>query len=176
MAERPMTEPVLPDRRRPTARRRKVVRRAVPVGAVAVAAVLVGVLPAVGAPAASPLQPAQQAAPGVDPQVQRWFTGRDAMQIELNNALQPAQKLPRPASAARPVCTRLLKAATLLSAYGRIPSAPLDVQVRAGLDTFVKAATTCLAGDLATAEQLVAQGLGERAAVSEQIDELLDGD
>jgi hypothetical protein len=179
MSERRMLEPAQTGR--PRWRSPSVVARlrwVVPVCVVAVAAVLVGVLPASGAPAAAPVPGTAQAvpAPGIDPAVQRWFKNREGLQIELNNALLAAQKLPRPAAAARPVCTRLLKVATALSAYGRLPAAPLDTLVRTGLDSFVKAATTCLAGDLATAEQLVARGLAERAAVSEKIDETLDGD
>lgn len=171
MTHRRMIEPV------PGARPRLTWRRA-GAAAAAVGVVLLGVLPTTGAAAlpAAPVAAGKAPAPGTDPAVQRWFKNRDALQIELNNALLPAQKLPRSAAAARPVCTRLLKAATALSAYGRLPSTPLDNLVRSGLATFVKAATTCLAGDLPAAEQLVAQGLAERAAVSEQIDETLDGD
>jgi hypothetical protein len=147
-------------------------------GTAVAAAVLLGVLPAAGASAVPEASAVGQSgpAPGIEPAVQRWFKNREGLQIELNNALLAAQKLPRPAAAARPVCTRLLRAATTLSAYGRLPSTPLDALVRTGLDTFVKAATTCLAGDLPTAERLVAQGLAERTAVSEKIDETLDGD
>lgn len=179
MPERQMLEPASPGRPRRPSRGAVRLKRVAPAVAAAIAALLLGVLPASGAPAAPPVPGAANAgpAPGIDPAVQRWFKNRDQLKIELNNALLPAQKLPRPAAAARPVCTRLLKAAGALSAYGRLPSTtPLDTLVRTGLDSFVKAATTCLAGDLPTAEQLVARGLAERAAVSEQIDETLDGD
>jgi hypothetical protein len=179
MSEQQMLEPESTGRpRRLSAKSVARLRWAVPVCVVAIAAVLVGVLPASGDPAAPPIPGTAQAvpAPGIDPAVQRWFKNREGLQIELNNALLGAQKLPRPAAAARPVCTRLLRASAALSAYSRLPAASLDTLVRAGLDSFVKAATTCLAGDLATAEQLVARGLAERAAVSEQIDETLDGD
>jgi hypothetical protein len=182
MDRRKMTEPALPDRRpgpsRPWA---AVTRRVAPVAAVAAAAVMLGVLPAAGAPSAPDARPLPAAGqdspvPGTDPSVQKWFKAREGLQIELNNALLPAQHLPRPASAARPICTRLLRAAGALAVLSRVPSLPLQEPVRAGLDTFVQAATTCLAGDLPKAEQLVAQGLAARAAVSEQIDEILDGD
>lgn len=180
MDEREWTEPARPDRRGGGPRiPPALTRRVLPV-AVAVSAVgLLGILPAAGAaPAATDRVAAAQAGPvpGTDPAVQKWFRDRDGLQIELNNALLPAQHLPRPAAAARPVCTRLLKAAGVLSALSRVPSAPLQAPLRAGLDTFVQAATTCLAGDLPRAEQLVAQGLAARTAVSEQIDEILDGD
>lgn len=174
MPDRRMLEPARPAGHGPT----RVARAAwwlVPVVAAAIAAVLVTVLPAAGAPQAPPSAPAQ-VVPGLDPLVQRWFKNREALQIELNNALQPAQKLPRPAAAARPVCTRLLKAASVLAAYSQVPDARLQAPVRAGLDSFVKAATVCLAGDLDGAEKLVAAGLQERTAVAQQIDELLDGD
>lgn len=182
MEDRKMTEPALPVHRRGASGRWGVMSRRVAsvVGAASVA-VLVGVLPAAGAPQAVGAQAAPAAlqpgpAPGIDPAIQKWFKAREGLQIELNNALLPAQKLPRPLSAARPVCTRLLRIAGVLAALSRVPSTPLQTPVRAGLDTFVQAATTCLAGDLPKAEQLVAQGLAARTAVSEQIDEILDGD
>ncbi len=182
MEDRRMTEPALPGRRRDASGGWGVIaRRVTPVVVAATAAVLVGVLPAAGAPQAGgapAAPPAAQpgSAPGIDPAVQKWFKDREGLQIDLNNALLPAQKLPRPLAAARPVCSRLLKAAGVLAALSRVPSTPLEAPVRAGLDTFVQAATTCLAGDLPQAEQLVAQGLAARTAVSEQIDEILDGD
>jgi hypothetical protein len=178
MDEQKMTEPALPDRRRDTLRIRRVLtRRVAPV----VGVVLLGVLLAIGAPPAADAGPAPIPAqvppvPGTDPAVQKWFKDREGLQIELNNALVQTQKLPRPASAARPACTRLLKAAGLLNALSRVPAGALEAPVRAGLDQFVRGATTCLAGDLGGAEQLIAQGLAARTAVSEQIDEILDGD
>jgi hypothetical protein len=179
MDRRKMTQPALPDRRRDTSRSwAAVTRRVAPAAAVAAAVVLLGVVPAAGAPSVPPVPAAAQQGPvpGTDPAVQKWFKAREGLQIELNNALLPAQHLPRPAGAARPVCTRLLRAAGVLAALSRVPSLPLQEPVRAGLDTFVRAATTCLAGDLPQAEQLVAQGLAARTAVSEQIDEILDGE
>jgi uncharacterized membrane protein len=177
MDEKEMTQPALPDRRQAGSRAGRVLaRRVSPVVGIALLGVLVatGVSPAADAGPAAPAQGA--VVPGLDPPVQRWFKDREGLRIELNNALQQTQKLPRPASAARPACTRLLKAAGLLTAFSRVPSAPLDVPVRAGLDQFVQGATACLAGDLPRAEQLIAQGLAARTAVSEQIDEILDGD
>lgn len=119
MDYRRMTEPALPGRRQAASRRWGVMtRRLVPAAVAATAAVLVGVLPAAGAPqvGSAPTVAAPAAVPGTDPAVQKWFKAREGLQIELNNALLPAMRLPRPASAARPVCTRLLRAAGVLAA------------------------------------------------------------
>jgi hypothetical protein len=180
MDERAMTEPVLTDRRHGRSRARVVVTRWLAPAAVGAAAVVaLGVIPAAdAAPAADARSVPVRSGPvpGTDPAVQRWFKDRDGLQIELNDALVDARHLPRPVSAARPVCIRLLRAAGVLAALSRVPSPALEVPVRAGLDTFVRAATTCLAGNLPGAEQLVAQGLAARTAVTEQIDEILDGE
>jgi hypothetical protein len=56
------------------------------------------------------------------------------------------------------------------------PHAEVDTLERAGLAKFGQAAAACLAGDRATAHRLVTEGLAERAAAQEPLDELLDGE
>jgi hypothetical protein len=75
-----------------------------------------------------------------------------------------------------PACRRLAVVAGVLTRVSAAPNAEVNQLSRAGLVKFQQGAAACLAGDLASAERLVAQGLAERAAVQETLDETLDGD
>jgi hypothetical protein len=116
-------------------------------------------------------------APGVQPAVQKWLKDREPLQIELNDALVPiAQKDLTNIPAAKAPCQRLKKAAHAMVARGKAPNPDVDSLARAGLAEFEQGANTCLTGDLDTAQRLVAEGLAERAAAAEPLDETLDGD
>jgi hypothetical protein len=115
--------------------------------------------------------------PGVQPAVQKWLKVREKSQIELNDALVPiVQKKIEQPGAAPPACRRLATVTNVLLKMSAAPHPKVDQLARAGLAKFEQGATACLAGDLANAERLVAEGLAERAAAQEPFDETLDGD
>ena len=99
------------------------------------------------------------------------------MQIELNNALIPIvqQRIADPAKA--PVmCRRLVLAARAMLGRVVAPHARVDTLARAGLAKFEQGAVACLAGDRGSAQRLVTEGLAERTAAQEPLDELLEGE
>jgi hypothetical protein len=115
--------------------------------------------------------------PGVQPAVQKWLKLREKSQIELNDALVPiVQKKIEQPGAAPPACRRLATVTKVLLTMSAAPHPKVDQLARAGLTKFEQGAAACLAGDLANAERLVAEGLTERAAAQEPFDETLDGD
>src|SRR5215217_6536667 len=141
-----------------------------------VAAALVVALLVADNPGESPAQadsPAQAPPPpGLEPDVQNWLKDREPLQIELNNALVAfvQNKLGNAA------CRRLTNAADRMSALSRAPHARVDELARAGLAKFEQGAAACLAGNLAEGERLVREGLAERTAATEPLDETLDGE
>jgi hypothetical protein len=115
--------------------------------------------------------------PGVQPEVQKWFKLREKSQIELNDALLPVvQKGIEKPGAAPAACRRLATVTKVMLKGAAAPHPKVDQLSRAGLAKFDQGAAACLAGDLATAERLVAEGLAERTAAQEPLDEVLDGD
>jgi hypothetical protein len=165
------------DRVRPGKRMVPKVRRRVQLLVAALAVILAGAAVAVGPFNSSPTVQAAPPPPGVQPAVQKWFKAREKSQIELNNALVPiVQKtIEQPGGSLAP-CRRVAKAARVLSKMAAGPDSKVDQLSRAGLAKFEEGAAACLAGDLATAERLVAEGLAERTAAQEPLDETLDGD
>ena len=153
------------------------VRRRVQLLVAALAVILAGAAVAVGPFNSSPTVEAAPPPPGVQPAVQKWFKAREKSQIELNNALVPiVQKtIEQPGESLAP-CRRVAKAASVLSKMAAAPHSKVDQLTRAGLAKFEQGAAACLAGNLATAERLVAEGLAERTAAQEPLDETLDGD
>jgi hypothetical protein len=157
------------------------VRRAVPtlvvvaalggLAGIAVTAVSVGAAQA-QAPPPPGLQP-----PGLRPPVQSWLKDREAEQIELNNALVAiVQKQVGDPRAVKAACPRLAAAVDAMSGQSAAPEQQVDRLTRAGLGKFKQASVVCLAGDVATAERLVTEGLAQRAAAQEPLDQVLDGD
>ena len=148
---------------------------AVLIAAIALSAVLINVTTGV-----SPSQPPAEAAgppPGNRPDVQRWVKAREKAQIALNNALVPVvQKKIGSAGPTPAECRRLNAAVFALKAKGRAPVARIDELAGAGLDKIEQAATACLAGDVAGAQRLAAEGLAERADASLPLDEALEGE
>jgi hypothetical protein len=153
------------------------VRRRVQMLVAALAVSLAGAAVALGPFDSSSTVEAAPPPPGVQPAVQKWFKAREQSQIELNNALVPiVQKtIEEPGGSLAP-CRRLAKAASVLSNMAAAPHPKVDQLTRAGLAKFKQGAAACLAGDLATAERLVSEGLAERTAAQEPLDETLDGD
>jgi uncharacterized protein YoxC len=128
----------------------------------------------------SPSQPPAEAAgppPGNRADVQRWFRAREKAQIELNDALVPVvQKKLGSAGPTSAACRRLDAAVLALKAQNRAPDARIDELARAGLDKIEQAATACLAGDVAGAQRLAAEGLAERADAQLPLEEALEGE
>jgi hypothetical protein len=128
----------------------------------------------------TPSQPPAEAAPpppGNRADVQRWFKAREKAQIELNNALVPVvQKKIGSGGPTSASCRRLNAAVLALKAHGPAPVARIDELARAGLDKIEQAVTACLAGDVAGAERLAAEGLAERADAQLPLEEVLEGE
>jgi hypothetical protein len=156
-------------------------RRRGPLLGAAVATALVVAAMLAGGYAGGPEPVAVSAAvpPGLEPPVQAWFEGRQDDVIELNDALVPlVQKQVKDPAAARTACARLAKVSRALSARSAVPGPrpEINTAARAGLVKFVQAASACLAGDVPTAERLVSEGLAERTAAQQHLDELLDNE
>lgn len=127
-------------------------------------------------PAAQTPATAQTVIPGEDPAVQRWFQNREAMQIELNNALQAARDLAAPSRQTTAVCTRLTVVSRKLQVNQRVPVARLEGPVNAGIAQFHQAGRACLTGDYAAMRQLIDEGAAERADAQHHLDEILEGE
>ena len=164
-----------PRTRRPRRRARSAAYVAVLIAAIALLAIMINVTTG-----GNPSQPAAEAAgapPGNRADVQRWLKAREKAQIELNDALVPVvqSRLSSGGPNSAP-CRRLNAAVLALQAQGRAPVAEIDELARAGLDKIGQAATACLAGDVAGAQRLAAEGLAERADASLPLDEALEGE
>ncbi|MDT7726023.1 MAG: hypothetical protein QOI21_2599 [Actinomycetota bacterium] len=125
--------------------------------------------------AQSPPAPTPPASPGTDHRVQKWFKDREALQIELNNALFVVQQLTGPSRDATSACTRLDRVTQRLLQNPRSPHPPLDAPVDAGITQFSQAAQACLRGDFPTMRQRNNDGVTQRANAQDAIDEILDG-
>ena len=179
MKQRRTSEPADPKggRSRPAARLRRTAWILTAVVAVGIGAVALAAAPS-GAPVeAQPPAQAQENPPGVQPPVQKWMKDRDDPQIELNNSLVAIvqQKIAKPRDA-QVACRRLDRATRALSETDAAPDPQVDLLMRAGLAKFEQGAAACLAGDIATAERLVAEGLAERAAADEPLIDVLEGE
>jgi hypothetical protein len=116
--------------------------------------------------------PSTSAAPGVQPKVQQWFEKRDRPQVELNDTLAlVVQKKLNPDT-----CRRLDRAVSAVAAVGAAPDPKVGTLAQAGLDRFKEATAACLTGDHTTSYRLVAEGLAERSAATEELDESLEGE
>jgi hypothetical protein len=114
--------------------------------------------------------------PGLQPGVQRWMKERERPQIELNDALVPVVKKQIRTGTPTVRCRRLINAVRALRVRPAAPDVAVDQLTRVGLPKFEAAATACMARDIPTAERLVAEGLAERTAVQETLDETLEGE
>lgn len=112
--------------------------------------------------------------PGLQPPVQAWLKSRERKVIELNNALVPVVQAPGlPAAAA---CARVLAAAKTMSGQAKAPNAQVDALARAGLTKIEQGAAACVAGDAGGGKRLITEGLAERTAATEPLDETLEGE
>jgi len=157
-------------------RRRSRLRRASVALAVGLVATGIVVAPnAFDAPAVAQTEAA--APPGLQAPVQRWLKDRERLEIELNNALVPfVQQQIADTARAPGICRRLVLASRALIRMGAAPHAQVDQLARAGVAKFEQGAVACLAGDRASAQRLVTEGLAERSTAQEPLDELLEGE
>jgi hypothetical protein len=148
---------------------------AVLIAAIALLVVMINI--STGGSASQPPAEAAPPPPGNRADVQRWFRAREKPLIELNNALVPVveKKIGSGGPTSAP-CRRLSAAVLALKAQDRAPVAGIDELARAGLDKIEQAATACLAGDVAGAERLAAEGLAERADAQLPLEEVLEGE
>lgn len=133
-----------------------------------VAAASAGAVPAVQG---DPVQTVPDA-----PGLQRWLKQREALQIELNNAIVAVLKLdPAVRKPGQAPCVRLAKATAALNAVNIAPSTDVESLGRVGLNRFTDGARTCLTGDIPHAITTVQAGLDERAAATDALDHALTG-
>ena len=125
--------------------------------------------------AQQPPDPTIPATPGSDTHVQKWFKDREALQVELNDALFAVQELTGPSPESTRACARLDRVTQWLLLTPTSPHQPLDAPVDAGITQFSSAAQACLRGDFPTMRQQIDDGATQRANAVDAIDEILDG-
>ncbi len=119
---------------------------------------------------------ATAAPPAEDLTIQQWLSGREALQIELNNTLVETQQLTAPSSQATTICQKLARVSQQLLHGRRSPQPHLDTAANAGITQFTKAAQACLAGDLSLTRRQIDDGTTLRADAQDALDQLLHGD
>ena len=166
-----------PDRGRGPRRWGGPLRRVLLIAAVLLIAVLGNALAAGRSEAPAAVAGQQAPPPGLQPPVQKWLKEREPLQIELNNALVPVvqQKIKDPGQAPR-ICSRILAASRAHMARPAAPDAQVDQLARAGLVKFEQGALACLTGDITSGLRLITEGLAERTAAQEPLDEVLEGE
>jgi hypothetical protein len=126
--------------------------------------------------AQQPPDPTLPATPGTDTHVQKWLKDREALHIELNNALSAVEELTSPSPQLTSACTRLDRVTQWLLLTPTSPHQPLDAPVDAGNTQFSNAAQACLRGDFPTMRQQIDDGATQRANAVDAMDEILEGD
>ncbi|RSM83221.1 hypothetical protein DMH04_24150 [Kibdelosporangium aridum] len=119
---------------------------------------------------------AAAAPPAENLTIQQWLSGREALQIELNNTLVETRQLTAPSSQATTICQKLARVSQQLLHSGRSPHPHLDTAANAGITQFTKAAQACLAGDLSLTRRQIDDGTTLRADAQDTLDQLLHGD
>jgi hypothetical protein len=125
---------------------------------------------------AQPPPDPEPATPGSDAHVQKWFKDREALQVELNDALFAVQELTGPSPQLTSACARLDRVTQWLLLTPSSPHQPLDAPVGAGITQFSSAALACLRGDFPTMRQQIDDGATQRGNAVNAIDEILDGE
>jgi hypothetical protein len=123
-----------------------------------------------------PPDPTEPATPGSDAHVQKWFKDREALQVELNDALFAVQELTGPSPQLTSACARLDRVTQWLLLTPSSPHQPLDAPVGAGITQFSSAALACLRGDFPIMRQQIDDGATQRGNAVDAIDEILDGE
>lgn len=115
--------------------------------------------------------------PGIQAPVQAWIKARDRKVVDLNNALVPVVLADnRSGHSEKAACARVLAAARAMAGPAKAPNARVDTLARAGLRKIEQGAANCVAGDPVGGKQLITQGLAERTAATESLDETLEGE
>jgi hypothetical protein len=115
--------------------------------------------------------------PGTSPAVQAWMKRAEPVQIELNDsvaAVGPAVEV-GVASKARPLCSRLVRAAEAVLALPPAPLPGLREELAAGAQDLHRAGLTCLAGDEVAARAHLDAARAARTGSEERVDKLLFG-
>jgi hypothetical protein len=113
--------------------------------------------------------------PAMDPRVQSWFKVHEPERLELQNALEAAQKQIKTGKPGAG-CVRLGRAVTAMRQALPTPIAALNAPVSAGLVDYAKAATDCQASRFADATQAIVAGSTAKGNAEPLIDEILEGE
>jgi hypothetical protein len=107
--------------------------------------------------------------------IQQWLSGREALQIELNNTLVEARQLAAP-STGTTICQTLARVSHQLLHGRRAPHPHLDIAANVGIRQFTQAAQACLAGDFPLMRRQIDDGTTLRAEAQDTLDQILHGD
>lgn len=118
---------------------------------------------------------ATPAPPTGNPTIQQWLSGREALQIELNNTLVEARQLAAP-STETTICQTLARVSHQLLHGRRAPHPHLDTAANVGIRQFTQAAQACLTGDFPLTRHRIDDGTTLRAEAQDTLDQILHGD
>jgi hypothetical protein len=104
---------------------------------------------------------------------EQWLSGREALQIELNNTLVEARRLAAPSVQATTTCHKLAGVSQQLLRGGHAPHPHLDTAANAGITQFTQAAQACLAGDFSLMRRQIDEGTTLRADAQDTIDGIM---
>ncbi|EME61683.1 hypothetical protein H074_10940 [Amycolatopsis decaplanina DSM 44594] len=105
----------------------------------------------------------------------QWLSGREPLQVELNNTLVEARNLRRPFTRATTICRRLERVSRQLLHSGRAPLPHLGTAANIGIAQFSQAAEACLAGDFPLMWRQIDTGTTLRADAQDTLDQILHG-
>lgn len=125
------------------------------------------------------LLPASSAPPRAKPpeglSTQQWLSGREPLQIELNNTLVEIRQLAQPFSRATTICRKLEFVSRQLLHGRRAPRPQLGTVANIGIAQFAQAAQACLAGDFPLMRRQIDAGTTLRADAQDTLDQILHG-
>jgi hypothetical protein len=110
-----------------------------------------------------------------DPGIQQWLSGREALQIELNNTLVEARRLTTSSAQATTTCRTLARVSQQLLHSGPAPVPHLDTAANVGITQFAQAAQACLAGDFSLMRRQIDDGTTLRADAQDTLDGITGG-
>ncbi|MBP2323479.1 hypothetical protein JOF56_003864 [Kibdelosporangium banguiense] len=119
---------------------------------------------------------ATAAPPAENLTIQQWLSGREALQIKLNNTLVEARQLAAPSARTTSICQKLARVSQQLLHGGRAPHPHLDTAANVGIMQFTQAAQACLAGDFPQMRRQIDDGTTLRAEAQDTLDQLLHGE
>ncbi|WP_340682730.1 hypothetical protein LCL61_29235 [Amycolatopsis coloradensis] len=113
--------------------------------------------------------------PPEDLSTHQWLSGREPLQIELNNTLVEARQLVTPFTRATTICQKLERVSRQLLHGRRAPSPQLGTAANIGIAQFAQAAQACLAGELPLMRRHIDAGTTLRADAQNTLDQILHG-